>query len=415
VVLLGFTALAIDGGMVLSDRRQAQNSADAAAMAAALQKVNGQSNSNVTQAARYSALANGYDPANINVTFDTVHDFSGNYDLITVDITETTETSFIQMFWGDAGMVSRVTATTRVRVSQPFLPGVAIIAMGNCVEDGGNLINGNGGGNSGGVRAFNGGIFLNTPETNGSRCALSPPNNGYGIMSETEIFSVGSANYGSVANISPRPIETGVNGGSPIDDPLADLPEPSCGTTAGSVVGGVYQPGNYGGANMALGSGTLAKGIYCITGSIHLSGHDAIIGDGVVLYFKNGGPIFSGNAYLQLKAPSPSDSSDANTRCSGTVGSPTATCTYVGISIFAARNNHSTIEVRGNGQSAIRGLVYALNGELMARGGGSDPSDAVIVGQAIVRSVDTRGGGDVKVSYNAGYTYTAPPLLSLER
>jgi len=51
----------------------------------------------------------------------------------------------------------------------------------------------------------------------------------------------------------------------------------------------------------------------------------------------------------------------------------------------------------------------------MARGGGSDPSDAVIVGQAIVRSVDTRGGGDVKVSYNAGYTYTAPPLLSLER
>jgi Flp pilus assembly protein TadG len=39
-VLFGFTALAIDGGMVYSDRRNAQNAADAAALAAGLQKAN---------------------------------------------------------------------------------------------------------------------------------------------------------------------------------------------------------------------------------------------------------------------------------------------------------------------------------------------------------------------------------------
>ncbi|HEY5668948.1 MAG TPA: Tad domain-containing protein, partial [Anaerolineales bacterium] len=33
VVLLGFTALAIDGGMVYSDRRHAQNAADASSLA----------------------------------------------------------------------------------------------------------------------------------------------------------------------------------------------------------------------------------------------------------------------------------------------------------------------------------------------------------------------------------------------
>ena len=39
VVLVGFAALAIDGGRVLSDRRHAQNAADTAAYAAALAKI----------------------------------------------------------------------------------------------------------------------------------------------------------------------------------------------------------------------------------------------------------------------------------------------------------------------------------------------------------------------------------------
>ena len=33
VVLLGFTALAVDGGMVYADRRQAQNASDASSLA----------------------------------------------------------------------------------------------------------------------------------------------------------------------------------------------------------------------------------------------------------------------------------------------------------------------------------------------------------------------------------------------
>ena len=36
--LIGFTALAVDGGMVYSERRRAQNAADAGALAAALAK-----------------------------------------------------------------------------------------------------------------------------------------------------------------------------------------------------------------------------------------------------------------------------------------------------------------------------------------------------------------------------------------
>jgi hypothetical protein len=60
VVLLGFTALAVDGGMIFSDRRHAQNAADAAALAGALQKSNLQSDAVVIQAAERSVESNGF-------------------------------------------------------------------------------------------------------------------------------------------------------------------------------------------------------------------------------------------------------------------------------------------------------------------------------------------------------------------
>ncbi|MEW6569318.1 MAG: pilus assembly protein TadG-related protein [Chloroflexota bacterium] len=45
VILLASTGLAIDGGMVYTERRRAQNAADAAAMAGALAILNGRKES----------------------------------------------------------------------------------------------------------------------------------------------------------------------------------------------------------------------------------------------------------------------------------------------------------------------------------------------------------------------------------
>lgn len=405
VALLGFTALAIDGGNVYTDRRNAQNAADASALAGALQKSNGRTNSEVVQAAQTSAGTNGYNGGNI---FSTVtgpfSDYSGKYYLVNVTITSTVNTSFAQVVFSGP-LRNTVTASARVQSSQPALPGYAIIGMGNCLDDGGNLISGNGGGTSGGVRAYDGGIFVNTPETAANHCAISPPNNGYGIYADTSIASVGSYNYADVNNLNYSTMVTGINGGVPIDDPLAELPEPQC-TTNGTTSGGAFQPGNWDGN--ALGTGTYAPGIYCINGDLHLSGNDALLGDGIVLYFKNGAIMYTGNAYMQITAPN-------STNCLGTDGNPTASCTYKGIAIFSARSNTSTIEVRGNGGNALQGMVYALNGTLNARGGGSDPQDAVIVGQVVVARVNNMGGGDVKVTYNAGSTFQKKAQLSLHR
>src|SRR5574338_614570 len=58
VGLFGFSALAIDGSRVFSDRRHAQNAADTAALAAALAKIRGD---DFKLAAEDRAKSNGYE------------------------------------------------------------------------------------------------------------------------------------------------------------------------------------------------------------------------------------------------------------------------------------------------------------------------------------------------------------------
>jgi hypothetical protein len=410
VVLLGFTALAIDGGMVFSDRRHAQNAADAAALAGALQKSNEQPDSIVTAAAERSVESNGYTTEQMSVSIAPFTDFSGTYTLVTVEIDIETETSFAHLIF-NGPLRNHVVAVARARVSQPYLPGQAVVAMGNCVDTSMNLVESNGGGNSGGVRTYEGGIFLNAPES-GACCAISPPQVGYGISVDPNfgITSVGSCTYEGVDNIFPAPpIQTGINGGARIDDPLASLPNPVC-TAAGRQQNGVYQPGNYGGSNIPLGGGTYMPGIYCIddANGTSMSGQQVIQGDGVTFYFVSGGLSFTGNAYMDISAPNVNN-------CLGTTGDPTASCTYKGIAIFSDRNNTSEINVKGNGNNALIGMVYALNGTLNTSGGGTTSDEAAIIGQVIVKNVTNNGGGDVSVAYDPDVTYWPRPKISLER
>lgn len=64
VALIGFTALAVDGGRVFSDRRNAQNAADTSALAAALDEIyaqQGETTVGYEQAGLDRAISNGYD------------------------------------------------------------------------------------------------------------------------------------------------------------------------------------------------------------------------------------------------------------------------------------------------------------------------------------------------------------------
>ena len=411
VVLLGFTALAIDGGMVFSDRRHAQNAADAAALAGALQKANLNSDSDAIMAALNSAGSNGFGDPQVDVQISEHNNYSGGYYLVTVDITSTTETSLAKLFIGNS-ITNRVTATARARWSQPALPGYALASMGNCVAEGDNLLGTTGGGNSGGIESFDGGMFVNAPETSGNQCSIDPPSSSgaTGIIAEPgyQISSVGSVNYGGVGNLSPTPIETGINGGSPIDDPLANLPVPTC-KFNGSVAPGSpaqYNPGKFKGS--MISSGVYAPGIYCIDGNVKLSGKEGIVGDGVLFYFMNGSLEFTGQAGLSITGPTLDN-------CLGPAGESWASCTYMGMAIFSSRSNTNTIEVRGNGGSAVVGMIYAMRGTVMARGGGSTPDETEVWGQIIARRVLNNGNGSLRVTFNPSSTVWKKPEISLER
>ncbi len=179
VMLIGFTALAIDGGMVYSDRRHAQNAADAGSLAgggsAALIMENNHifysgfdcnnmatPTSTAINAAENIAVGNGYPTDDITVTV-ICNDNDGSFNPdkyldITTTISKTTQTSLIHFVYsGDVAQV--VEATTRVRPRQPLVFGNAIVALNDAGCSGHS--NGQGFHGNVGVEVIGGGVFSN--------------------------------------------------------------------------------------------------------------------------------------------------------------------------------------------------------------------------------------------------------------
>ncbi len=417
VVLVGIAGLAIDGGMLYSDRRNAQNIADAAAMAGA-----GQAATTLKSASgNWSTLCNnaraGAEAAaivragsnQVTLTSQTTGQLAQKHNGvnatcnqnpnsidITVEISQTTQALMSQFVFGGK-LRSQVQAVARVLPSEPVLPGNGIIAMeANCNKNYNN-VSISGGGNSGTVDVWGGGIFINT--IGSASCGLAPGSSnsaGTIIAHGGTITNVGSFDYAFNNRISPNPIQTGYNNGSAISDPLANLSEPVCSSAGTKSVDGHYNPGRYGGpGELSLSGGELNEGIYCISGTLKLSGSDKLVGTHVLLYFANGGLTFSGQSGMTISAPN-----------SGP---------YAGIAIFAARSNTNTLDVRGNGGQAVVGMIYTLNGVVSAKGGGSTPGEADVTGQVIANQIENPGNGSLSVTYNSDSTYHSPANMSLYR
>jgi hypothetical protein len=156
VVLLGFTALAVDGGMVYSDRRHAQNSGDASSLAGGSAAALTLENSDITYGdwncsnaaigdARDNAEAAAIDRAGDN-GFGIDHDVSDNHGVITscgeedhgawtekfidvtTEISTTTPTSFAHFVYSGK-LQSRIKAVTRVRPRMSLGFGNSIVAL----------------------------------------------------------------------------------------------------------------------------------------------------------------------------------------------------------------------------------------------------------------------------------------------
>lgn len=314
VVFLGFTGLAIDGGMLLTSRRRAQVIADSAALAAAHARAQNKTQSEATAIANNIAEQNGLNPDNDTLT--ATYEQRSDSEYIHIKITTTAKTLFMQALMPSA-LKTTVEAVARVKVNRtPLYNGRALVALdphsdnafwlGGAsivdVRNSGIFVNSDAerssgwfGGCHGGALQIDGGVIVHTDT--GIDVVGDYILNGAAIIEEGDDEWSGSMGMCGFTFGAP-PIHTGaepdpdVANGNPPSwvQYIPPMPAPSCNnlpkreTSSITAVGPVtLEPGNYINGLSISGAGTITMqdGVYCFSGGdlqingAHLvTGHD---------------------------------------------------------------------------------------------------------------------------------------------
>lgn len=418
VVLMGFTALAIDGGMVYSDRRYDQSAADAAALAAissAIQTMEDNdiiySNFNCSSmnSVKNNAISSGISRAQSNLITidknlsdgngievicqdnDTSKGFKDKYLDVHVRITTSVDTAFAHLLFGGP-LQNTVDVTTRARPSGPALAGYALYALDpNCSENGINL--------SGtvDVHIYNGSAFSRSCIGGNGNTSLTAHNGTVHCLRN-------GANPGwcdpSDAHFTPR------MSGIDIDPWNVDIPIPDCSNRtiapARTVSGTTLEPGYYvdlpGHQELKL-----KPGLYCISGSVKLNGGGNITSiaangyDGVTVVFMNGDYEAKGNGGMDLKAAMPGSIS---TQAPGVVP---------GVALIFAKGNTNSLDLGGNSINKFRGTVYVPDGSIAVGGTGDVPTST----QFIAFNFWSHGNSQTNINYNGDVFFQGPPKFEM--
>jgi hypothetical protein len=433
VVLLGFTALAIDGGMVYADRRHAQNGADASSLAgggaAALYMENnyvdyedfscdpnnypdGYETWQAQNLARTAAVSRAGDN---DFTID--EDMSDNngvatrcgmtntggwidkYVDITTTITADTQTNFAHFIY-NGPLRNTVRAVTRVRPKVPFGLGYAIVALRlDCPNGttGGVSFNG-----SNNVTVYGGGVFSNACIRAGGSVQ---------VYIDQGSVCTGSGCYmpanGSV-DVSPTPTEATV----PLPTFSLQVPTPDCnavparGDHSG---GGTIDPGRWG--RIRVNSNTddlvLNPGLYCISNGFTMNGHsitvapDSLGRDGGVTIYITGGD-FTVNGGVSVNLTPPPNMPNACPYCPPAIP---------GLLIYMDPANAGVLTINGSSGSNYEGTIYAPTGRIDAGGTALDEINA----QLIADTVDVQGHTVINVNVDSALQFRPPASLELFR
>lgn len=458
--LIGFAALAIDGGMALSDRRNDQNGADAAALAGANAAAVYMENQNITYAnfacpldsGTLSAASTGAITRALDNHFTVVaataipqsnavwvencvkQPFGTRFD-VHVRIATNTRTSLIQLFYGGP-VINTVDSVARVVPRHPLGYGAAIASLSpNCATTTSNHATTA----SGGVRWAGGG--------NGVTNIV-----GGGIFSNSCLDASGSPYinaYSSPGQIAPSgtiafhwPTSTGLTGSavnfnntqpSPVhsDDFLKTISySPQCSKLPNgqSPTNGQFNqdpnktleisPGNYHGISVPNQSTLkLRPGLYCITGDFNLSAGGSLLVDpypqgggehpGVTIFMENGRFDAAGSPTVHIYA---STEFTTNKNASGCTSSRTDLCAIPGLLIYSPPGNTNQINMGGSGTFTYDGSIYAPSGWIDMGGSGDASStyNAEIIGWVVV----LHGTNNINIHYDPSGLPTVDASLS---
>lgn len=420
VALLGTAALVIDLGNARQVRRQAQSAADACALAGAeeIADIGAAFTGSTTQWAAVVSACKDYaaydfgvaaadwqgctDSAHLAFTPDSEHANSCiSADRVAWPNPQTGETTWqnrIRVQIPDravgtafGGVFSRSTLSTRavavagitrkrtsVRTTRSFSVAGGPCAI--CLLGDGLALDGQ----NGDIQVSGGSVVVDAQPASGYAASLLP-NGHVRVLGGGTIGGPGGAAEFSGAGWSPAPVLRDA-----VVDPLATVPPcatgSTCPTNAASASGTVLDPGVY---TTISGSHALNPGVYVVKGGITLRGNDLLTGSGVMLYL----------ACSTYPAPCAAGTAGARITATGNgalrVTAPTArqcesqpsVCPYVGLTIFADRQNTAVQTFRGNGTneagaaSGSSGTLYLRSGTLDLRGNGYTLTSMIVAGR----------------------------------
>ncbi len=414
--LLAFTALAIDGGLILVERRSAQNGADASSLTGGGQIITKFSANNVTYqgwdcsdpwvaVAHSDAVYSGIARADTN-NYDIDDDVSDDHGITTacedgldngtyidkfIDvetlITSDIQTAFAHFITGQP--VQQTThAVARVRPQGPFAYGHAIVAL----NDAGCRGNQNGvvlTGNSN-VSIDGGGIFSNG-------CMRANGNLDVNVTNGSNTYMIEYLPKGK-PSVDPAPQQG--REGLPDYATLIPSPEAQCAAvSSGSVSGsGAISAGRY--SQMRLNASdeiVMASGLYCIEGIVKINAGAKLVGQDVTFYMMGGDFDTAGGATVQLDAPSGSSPSPAISN----------------VLIYLAVGNTGEVSLLGSSDSWYEGTIFAPDGTIEV--GGSGSLLETYFTQLIGWDVFIHGNATIDINYDGLSGFQYPPNIDLQR
>ena len=402
VVLIAFTGLAIDGGNVFSDRRQAQNAADTAAISSALSLARGATATEWRSKGESIALANGYGSGvTVHLCSDTSlgscpppYDGSDSDihpdEYLHVVIISTVDTFFAPVI-GVHQLTNRVESIARAKPPAEMFFGNAMISV---CTDGKASFAANGGA---ATTVTGGGIFVNSDSDD---CAFDI-NGGSGSLEVPSVSVVGEACLGpgetDIGDAGTVPVE-GVDQLQPPDYTWLDelLACASAPLNAYTVSGNTLTPNNstIRVSNKFPPSGVenLGPGVYCLYKGFTITNTGAVLnGTGVTFVLMDGNLTLNGGE-IRLSAP--------------VIGNTAGLLFYQPAFNDGSSNNMS---ITGNAVLELSGTIIAPSVEVAVAG----TPGMVIDGQIIGCDVSLSGSSGGAINYDDEKNIDDPPQIEL--
>jgi Flp pilus assembly protein TadG len=364
-VIIGVTALGLDGGLLILQRRQAQSIADAAALAGAYSLYQGKDFSTAQSAAIAIGTQNG-----VTITNSQVTQPQTGYVSVTATVTKPRAFSAL---WGSGNMSASAMAVARGNTQAYSMAALLVLAPTGTGITLSGLTQ---------VTAKNGSVIVD------STSATSILASGTPSITTPELDLSGGISY---SGTNPNKATLTKTGQTPTPDPLANISAPS--TTGMTVQSNsainltssatrTLSPGVYNGGITMSGSSsvTLSPGIYYMNGGgISMTGSSSITGNGVFIYNTGGGAI--------------------NLSGSGTIAlNPMTSGTYQGITVFQDRSSSVGATMSGGSNINNTGTFYFPGSRLTLSG---TSGVAAMGAQMIAKNLTFTGTAGVQVKYES--------------